>query len=117
MRLEDLVEALMRYDHLAARQWVADAGRERLSWQSVPEPRGLDAIGLAVAAGIAEMLASRAGQTPPGWTAAVPGVPEPFLLVRAAGRMPRLRQACELEGPEPLRKRRLLAPPEFLTAA
>lgn len=117
MRLEDLVDALMRYDQLAARQWVADAGRERLLWGSVPEPRGLDSIGLAVAAGMAELLASRAGQTPPDWTAAVPSVTEPFLLVRAAARMPRLRHTCEIEGPEPLRKRRLLAPPEFLTAA
>ena len=35
----------------------------------------------------------------------------------AAETMPRLRRACETEGPEPLRRRRLLAPPEFLTSA
>src|SRR5688500_9264033 len=117
MRLEDLVDALLRYDHLTARQWVADAGREHLEWRRVPVPTGLDAIGLAVAAGVAELLASRAGQAPPVWTAAVPGVDEPLFLVRAAARMPRLRASCETEGPEPLRKRRLLAPPDFLTAA
>jgi hypothetical protein len=117
VRLEDLVDALLCHDQLAARQWVADAGREKFEWRNVPVPSGLDAIGLAVGAGVAELLASRAGQTPPDWTAAVPALPEPFLLVEAAARMPRLRQLCELEGPEPLRKRRLLAPPEFLTAA
>lgn len=31
--------------------------------------------------------------------------------------MPRLRRSCEAEGPEPLRVRRIYAPPEFLTAA
>jgi hypothetical protein len=31
--------------------------------------------------------------------------------------MPRLRRLCESEGPEPLRRRGLFAPPEFLTHA
>lgn len=117
MRLEDLVRALVRNDALAARQWVADAIRARLDWQSVPRPADLDALGLAIAAGVAELLAARTGQEPPPWTKAVPAAPQPFLLVRAAGWMPRLRRICEVEGPEPLRKRALLAPPEFLTTA
>jgi len=117
VRLEDLVGALLRYDALAARQWVADARREGLEWRTVPEPRSLDPVGMAVAAGIVELLASRARQSPPDWTAAVPALPEPLLLVRAAAWMPRLRHVCEVEGPAPLRKRGLLAPPEFLTAA
>lgn len=117
MRLDDLVRALVGYDTLAARQWVTDAGRAKLDWTSVPQPFGLDPIALAIAAGVAELLASRAGQAPPAWTNGVPAAPEPFFLVRAAAWMPRLRRVCEVEGPEPLRKRGLLAPPEFLTAA
>jgi hypothetical protein len=117
MRLEDLVRALVSYDAITARQWVADASRAHLQWRDVPLPAGLDRIGLAVAAGVAETLAERAGQSAPEWAHDVPELAEPFLLVRAAATMPRLRHLCETEGPEPLRRRRLLAPPEFLTAA
>jgi hypothetical protein len=117
MRLEDLVRALVTHDPVSARQWVADAARSRFQWAAVPRPVGLDQVSLAVAAGVAEMLAERAGQRAPEWALGVPELPEPFLLVRAAATMPRLRHLCETEGPEPLRRRRLLAPPEFLTAA
>ena len=37
--------------------------------------------------------------------------------VRAADSLPRLRRLCEEEGPEPLRRRGLLVPLDFLTAA
>ena len=117
MDLRDLVRALIQYDTLAARQWVADAARSRLTWTTVPVPQGLDPLGLAVAAGVVELLASRAGQPPPPWTAAVAAAPERIFLVQAAVTMPRLRRACEEDGPEPLRRRGLLAPPDFLTAA
>jgi hypothetical protein len=117
MRLEDLVQALLSHDALTARAWVAKASRAGLRWPEIPRPEGLDSIGLAIAAGITETLAARSGQAAPQWTADVPGLAEPFLLVRAAATMPRLRRLCETEGPEPLRRRGLLAPPEFLTAA
>jgi hypothetical protein len=44
----------------------------------------------------------------------IPGLPESLFLVKAAARMPRLRAACERESPEPLKKRNLLAPSNFL---
>jgi hypothetical protein len=117
MELSDLVRSLLDGNALGARQWVADAGRTRLSWTSLPMPQDLDAVGLAVAAGIVELLAGRAGQEPPIWTKDIGPAPEPVLLVRAAAVLPRLRRMCEEDGPEPLRRRRILAPPEFLTAA
>jgi hypothetical protein len=80
-------------------------------------PEGLDVVELAVAAGIVELMAGRASQDPPTWTKDIGAAPEPVLLVRAAAVLPRLRRMCEEEGPEPLRRRRILAPPEFLTAA
>jgi hypothetical protein len=101
---------------LAARQWVADSVRASFSWRDVAKPDGLNPVQMAVAAGLAEMLAERASQ-PPSWTAGVPATPEPVFLVRHAITMPRLRRLCEEEGPEPLRRRHLLAPPDFLTAA
>ena len=115
--LLDLVKALLSYDALSARQWLADAERSGFTWLEVPVPSGLDPTSSALAAGVTELLASRAGQVPPAWTAKVPAAPERVFLVRAAEVMPRLRELCEREGPEPLRRRGLLAPPEFLTFA
>lgn len=116
MDLRELVAALLRHDALAARQWVADAARTRIVWSEVARP-DLGPLELAVAAGIAELLASRSRQAPPAWTVSVPAAPESVYLLRAAAALPRLRRLCETEAPEPLRRRRIFAPPEFLTAA
>jgi hypothetical protein len=115
--LKDLVRALLRFDALTARQWLADAARSDLVWFEVPAPADLDETERALAAGVAELLASRAGQPAPPWAAAIPAAPRRLFLVRSAATMPRLRAACELDGPEPLRRRGLLAPPDFLTIA
>ena len=117
MDLSDLVQALLRRDALAARQWVADAARRSIVWADVPRPAGWTALDLALAAGVVELLAARADQMPPSWTATVSEAPAPVYLVRAAETMPRLRRLCETEGPEPLRWRHVFAPPEFLTIA
>jgi hypothetical protein len=117
MEIRDLVQALLQGDTLRARQWVADAARCGLLWSEVPSPRGLTPVAHAVAAGVVEMMASRAGQPVPSWAQAAPASPITVFLVRAAETMPRLRRLCEEEGPMPLRKRRILAPPEFLTWA
>jgi hypothetical protein len=117
MELKDLVRAILRFDTLAVRQWLADAARSGLVWTELPAPTGLDATELATAAGVAELLASRAGEAAPEWAANVPAAPQVLFLVRAASTMPRLRAACEHEGPEPLRRRGLLAPPDFLRIA
>lgn len=117
MDVHDLVRALLENDTLSARQWVVDAGRTGFVWSHVARPDDLDGAGMTVAAGVVEMLAERAGQSAPVWTSGVPAAEEPIYLVRAARQMPRLRRLCETEGPEPLRRRSVLAPPDFLTAA
>ncbi|MFO0760540.1 MAG: hypothetical protein U0359_28930 [Byssovorax sp.] len=117
MELPDLVRALLSFDALTARQWVLDSLREGLIWASVPAPTDLDPVGLGVAAGVAELLAERAGQPPPSWASMVGAAPMPVFLVKAARTMPRLRVLCEQEGPAPLRRRRIWAPPEFLKVA
>lgn len=117
MDLRELVAALVARDALSARQWVADARRARLDWSAVQEPAGLDSMERAVAAGVVELLAARSGHPAPEWTSAVPPSPRAFFLVRAAESMPRLRKSCEEEGPWDLRRRRILAPPDFLTNA
>jgi hypothetical protein len=117
MDIRELVQALSAGDALAARQWVADAEREQLRWPEMTAPQSLSTDEMAVAAGVVELLAHRAGQSPPPWTAGVQAASRAIFLVRAAAAMPRLRRLCEEEGPEPLRRRRVFAPPGFLTAA
>lgn len=117
MEFPELVDALMRNDALAARQWVMDAARAKIDWSAIPDPRLSSRAHMAVAAGVAEMLAERSGQPAPSWTSQVGPADEPVYLVKSAEKMPRLRKVCEEEGPAPLRRRRVLAPPDFLTAA
>lgn len=117
MQIRELIEALMDYDALAARQWVADAMHVPIEWSEIDRPSGLGAEQLAVAAGVVELLAERSRQRSPSWTAEVAASPRRIYLVRAAESMPRLRQLCEEEGPEPLRRRQIMAPPGFLTVA
>ena len=117
MQIRTLIEALMSFDVLRARQWVADAMRLPISWSGIARPADMDAEELAVAAGVVELLAARSGQPSPSWTVDVGESPRRIYLVRAAESMPRLRQLCEEEGPEPLRRRKIMAPPEFLTVA
>lgn len=117
MDLIHLVKALRTCDVLSARQWVSDATHSRIQLTRLARPSGLDAIEMAIAAGIVELLAARFDQLPPAWTREVGAAPEPVFLVQAARWFPRLRKLCETEGPEPLRRRQLLAPPDFLKPA
>jgi hypothetical protein len=117
VELRDLVDAIVARDALGARQWVADAERAAFDWSRVPEPQHLGALGLSVAAALVELMSERRGVPAPSWAKAVPASPQRIYLVRAAESLPRLRRLCEEEGPEPLRRRGLFAPPDFLTAA
>lgn len=117
MELRNLVEAVLRGDLLAARQWVADAHRERLSWENLPRPNDLAGREMTVAAGLAELLANRAGEKPPSWTESVGAEREPLVLDPGLTRMPRSFAHAKASGPEPLRKRNLVALPDFLAVA
>jgi hypothetical protein len=115
--LRDLVRALLSYDALSARVWLTEARRKQVEWSSIAAPTDATPTELALAAGLVELMAQRDGQAPPPWTASVGRSPTRIYLVRAAADMPRLRRLCEEEGPEPLKRRDLLAPPDFLDAA
>ena len=117
MDLRELVEALRDGRMLDARQWVADAVRASFDWSAVALPELLAPRDQVIAASIVELLSERAGQPPPAWTRSIGPADREIWLVRAAATMPRLARLCREEGPEPLRKRRVFAPPNFLTAA
>ena len=115
--LTEVVDAALSRDGL----WLSGATQEFLRCTpnlfDVSQPDGLSDRGLVVAAALVELLALRTGQQAPAWTARVGGLPEPLFLVAEAEQMKNTRIMCEQESPEPLRKRKLLAPPQFLTWA
>jgi hypothetical protein len=114
MELRDLVRAILQGDLLAARQWVADAYRARLRWEHCKRPDDMDDRELAVAAGLAELLAERAGARPPSWTTSVGAHGEPVFLDPGIETMPRTLARAKSHAPDSLRKRNLFALPDFL---
>jgi len=113
--IEQLAEAALHRDSLAVRSLAQDLLREYPDLTDVRHPIASDRRIQVIAAALLELLALRTQQCPPGWTAEIGEMDEPFHLLTSAARMPRLRAACETESPEPLRKRRLFAPADFLT--
>jgi hypothetical protein len=117
MDLRDLVEAILKGDLLTARQWVADAYRSKVDWRTFDLPDGLNARALVVAAAVAELLADRAAVPPPIWTATVGGSMEALVLDPGLEKMPRSFALAQTDGPLPLRRRNLIALPDFLHVA
>lgn len=115
--LEALAETALQRDSLLLRSLVQDFVRDHPQLTRVPRPRIDNQQILGTAAALLELLAQRTGQAAPAWTREIGAVPEPVFLLEAAARMKRLRALCETEAPEPLRKRGLYAPPDFLTFA
>lgn len=114
MELRDLIRALRERQTLTARQLVQDAIRECVDWRRVPRPEHLDRRDQVIAAAIVEMLARRAGVAPPPWAAKEGGLEEPLLLDPSLSKYPRSLERAKVEGPEPLRRRNLIAFADFL---
>jgi hypothetical protein len=117
MDLANLVRSILAGDLLAARQFASDARRANVAWQRVEQPPGLNDCELSVAAALVELLSARAGSTPPSWTAGVGPVRELLVLDPGLENMPRSFARAKATGPEPLRKRNLIASPDFLDVA
>jgi hypothetical protein len=117
MDVPELVHALLAGDLLTARQHVADAQRQHLQWETLEQPQGLSEREMSVAAGIVELLASRTGATPPPWTNTIGAVRESLVLDPGLEEMPRSFARARTSGPEPLRRRNLIALPDFLDVA
>lgn len=112
MELRDLAGDLLR-----ARQWVADARRKPIDWETVGRLVDVDDRALAVGAAAAELLASRAGSRPPSWTAAVGAHRESIVLDPGLESMPRSFAHARSHGPAPFRERNLIVLPDFLDLA
>ena len=115
--IDDLADAALSGDALLLRSITQDWLRGILQFSDIPAPLSRDQSRRAVAAGLVEMFAERAGQLPPPWTRDIHAALEPLFLLREARTMKRLRMLCEQESPIPLRHRRIYVPPDFLTFA
>jgi hypothetical protein len=115
--LEQLAEAALQRDNFLLRGLTQDIIRAHLNWKLIPRPDTGDPRLLALSAALAELLSARQNQTPPAWTKDIGALQEPFFLVKSAETMKRLRTLCETQAPEPMRKRHLYAPPNFLEFA
>lgn len=115
--LDDVVDAALSRDGLLLSGATQEFLRATPRLTDVSQPTALSERQLVVAAAIMELLAYRTGQSAPLWTATIGGLPEPFFMVAEAETMKHLRGMCEQESPEPLRKRGLFAPPQYLTWA
>jgi hypothetical protein len=117
VQIEQIAKAALQRQSLELRSLVQDFLRSQPMLVNVPRPQTDDKSVLAMSAALVELFALRMGQTPPAWTAEVGPVKEPFYLLKSAAQMKRLQQLCRQKSPEPLRKRSLYAPPDYLTFA
>ncbi|MCG3196982.1 MAG: hypothetical protein GHCLOJNM_01463 [bacterium] len=115
--LNELAAAVLAHDCLKVRGLAQDLTRETADFSTLEPPTSADMRIRAVAASLIELFAQRAKQPPPTWSVETPGLGESIFLVESAGKMQRLRKLCEAESPEPLKKRGLLAPPNYLEFA
>ena len=114
VRIEEIAAEALAHHSLQVRSLLQEFVREGRVLADVPQPATSDSNILALSAAFLELLGARTQAQAPLWTAQIGAVQQPIFLVAAAGRMPRLRALCEQEAPEPLRKRRIYAPPNYL---
>jgi hypothetical protein len=117
MDLRDLVRAIFDGDLLRARQYVADFHRRKVRWEQMEQPLDLNACEMSLAAGLVELLAARSGGVAPAWTKTVGPAAEILVLDPGLEKMPRSFAHAKAAGPESLRKRNLIALPDFLDVA
>ena len=113
--IEKLANAALARDALQVRALAQELFRSSPLLSGLAQPATSSPEALVVAAALVELLAFRKHVAAPAWTVAIGGLDTPFHLLSAADRLPRLRAWCEAEAPEPLRRRKLFAPPDYLS--
>jgi predicted secreted protein len=114
--IEQISAAILRDDSLLTRALVQEFLRDQPVLADISRPE-TDTSTLVVAAALLELFALRTQQPAPAWTRQVGPMEQPRYLLEAATHMRRLRDLCRDAAPEPLRRRRLYAPPDYLAFA
>lgn len=117
VQIERLAEAVLNGEGVEARSLVQDFFRANPKLTDIPQPKVDDNRLLAISASLLELFAQRMGQTAPAWTKSIDPLSEPMYLLKSAATIKHLRELCEKESPEPLRKRGFYAPPNYLEFA
>lgn len=112
--IKQIADLLLARDDFRLRLYVQAWLREQPHFAAMPQPETEDLRILTVAAALVELLAQRAKQEPPAWTAAIGALPEPFFALEWAERPGFTRDLCLNEAPEPFKRRNIFAPPNFL---
>ena len=115
--IEQIAVAVLNDDTLAARSLVQAFLRGQPVLAELSQPETDNPVVLAVAAALLELFALRTQQPAPGWTRQIGAVEQPVYLLKSAAHMRRLRDLCRDAAPEPLRRRNLYAPPDYLAFA
>jgi hypothetical protein len=115
--VEMIAEAILAYNDLYARAYTMEWLYYDLPFADIPRPNTTNPTVMIVAAAIVELLATRAYQTPPAWVFTVGRLDEPFFVVRLRPNESFTRNLCLTEAPEPLKRRNIFAPPNYLTFA
>jgi len=117
MSIEAIARAALSGDALAARSLTQDFFRSQPKLASIASPNVNDPAVLALSAALLELFALRTQQAAPAWTEVVGGLSQPVFLLKAAETMRRLRELCLQQSPEPLRRRNIFVPPNYLELA
>ena len=113
----ELVRAIFAERDLEARQMVMDLHALPQRFSDIPKPETADAEELVLAAALVELFADRRGEAAPAWTQQVGGFAQQRFLMGDPLRYPRFYARCVAETPEPLKRRNLIAPRDYLTFA
>ena len=117
VQIEQIAQAALQRESLLLRSLVQEFLRHQPILAEISLPKTETQEVIAMSAALLELLALRTDQQPPTWTANIGPVAEPIYLLKAAAQMRRLKQLCFHESPEPLRKRKFYAPPDYLAFA
>ena len=114
VEVEAIAQAALAGEALAARSLTQEFLRANPTLAEIASPTVHDPEVLAMTAALLELFAERTNQPAPAWTRIVGALPSPVYLLQAAKTMKRLRELCHDFAPEPLRRRNLFAPPNYL---
>ncbi len=112
--IRELAEALLARDDFRLRLLTQGWLRQSPRFSMVTAPETDDPRILVAAAALVELLAGRFNQPPPTWTTSSGSLGEPFFALPWAERPGFTRDLCLNESPEPLKRRNIFAPPNFL---
>ena len=112
--IQEMAEALLNRNDLRLRQLVQSWLRSKPNATEARRPTTQDQNTLVVSAALVELLALRLNQKPPTWAETVGGLEQPFFVMKLAERPGFTRDLCLREAPEPLKRRNIFTPPNFL---